>query len=149
MRNNSINVIDLNNTRKNKPVIVLFFAHGCGWCERMRPEWEKFKKECPINYSEVSSDLMQDYEPSPKETRIMGYPTLRLYNKGKLVKEYDGDRSKKDLLKFVEKYAKNEKVNKNNLLIVRARKTNKLNKKLLKKLSKKQKKKPKKNKVRS
>ena len=123
-------------TRSQKPVIVLFFAHGCYWCDKLRPEWDNFANNSPIDYSEVSSDEMVNYTPSPKEDRVKGYPTIRLYNKGTLVKEYDGDRSQQDILKFVKKYVKENKAKKNNLLLVRARKGNNINKKLIHKITK-------------
>ena len=65
---------------------------------------------------------MSEYNPIAGEDNITGYPTLRLYNKGKLVKEYDGDRSKKDIMKFIKKYVKKTNTNKRNLLIVKAKK---------------------------
>ena len=129
-----VNVEDLHKSRTVKPVIVFFHATGCGWCEKMKPDWNEFTSNSPINYSEVSSDEIPNYTPSPKEEVIRGFPTIRLYNKGKLVKEYDGDRSYKDILKFVKKYVKEEKPKKNNLILVKARKGNKISKKLLNKL---------------
>jgi thioredoxin-like negative regulator of GroEL len=135
-----VNVEDLQQTRIAKPVIVFFFSTGCGWCEKMKPDWNEFTSKSPINYSEVSSDEISNYTPSPKEEVIRGFPTLRLYNKGKLVKEYDGDRSYKDILRFVKKYVKEEQPKKNNLILVKARKGNKISKKLLNKLRKQRKK---------
>jgi thioredoxin-like negative regulator of GroEL len=135
-----VNVEDLHRSRTLKPVIVFFYAPGCGWCEKMKPDWEEFASNSPINYSEVSSDEIPNYTPSPKEEVIRGFPTIRLYNKGKLVKEYDGDRSYKDILKFVKKYVKAEKPKKNNLILVKARKGNKISKKLLNKLREQRKK---------
>ena len=134
-----VNIEDLKETRILKPVIVFFHAPGCGWCEKMRPAWQEFASNTPINYSEVSSEEIPNYTPSPKEQVIRGYPTIRLYNKGKLVTEYDGDRSYKDILKFVKKYIKKEKPKKNNLIIIKARKGNKISKKLLNKLRKQRK----------
>ena len=135
-----IKVEDLQQTRIVKPVIVFFYAPGCGWCDKMRPAWNEFASNSNINYSEVSSEEIPNYSPSPKEEVIRGFPTVRLYNKGKLVKEYDGDRSYKDILKFVKKYVKAEKPKKNNLMLVKARKGNKISKKLLNKLREQRKK---------
>ena len=33
----SVSVSELSSVRNNKPVLVLFFARGCGYCERMMP----------------------------------------------------------------------------------------------------------------
>ena len=138
--NLEVTVGDIHLTRIKKPVIVFFFAPGCVWCEKMKPDWEEFKNNSPINYSEVSMEEIMDYKPSPKEESVRGFPTVRLYNKGKLVKEYDGDRSHKDILKFVKKYAKQKKSKSNSLMLVRARKGNNISKKLLNKIAKNRKK---------
>merc|ERR1711990_612173 len=102
----------------------------------MKPDWKEFTKKSPIKFSEVSAGNMYNYNPSPNEESVRGYPTVRLYNKGKLVKEYDGDRSHKDILKFVKKYAKQKKSKSNSLMLVRARKGNNISKKLLNKIAK-------------
>ena len=146
LRKNELPVSVLPEARKVEPVIVFFYAPLCGWCEKMKPDWQKFTKKTPIKYGEVSTNDMMNYHSSPDEPNIVGYPTIRLYNKGKLVKEYDGDRSHKDILKFVKKYIKEKKANKKNVFLVRAKKSNKINSKLLKKLSKGKKKKGKKTK---
>ena len=135
LRRNELPVSILPEARKHEPVIVFFFAPLCGWCEKMKPDWKKFTQQSPIKYSEVSTNDMMNYHSSPDEPNIVGYPTLRLYNKGELVKEYDGDRSHKDILKFVKKYVKDKKAKKNNLHLVKARKGNKINSRLVKKLT--------------
>ena len=132
----SVSVSELSSVRDTKPVLVLFFAHGCGFCKRMMPEWNKFKNVSPIEIGEVPAEQMSEYNPLQNEENIVGYPTIRLYNKGKLVKEYDGDRSKEDIMRFVKKYVKEHKPKKNNLLLVKARKGNSLNSRLVKKMTK-------------
>ena len=136
----SVSVSELSSVRNTKPVIVLFFAHGCGYCEKMMPEWNRFKLSSPISISEVPAEQMSEYNPLHNEENIVGYPTIRLYNKGKLVKEYDGDRSKADILRFVKKYIKEKKPRRNNLLLVKAKKGNSLNSGFIKKLTKNSKK---------
>lgn len=136
LKKNELLVSTLPEARKKEPVIVFFFAPLCGWCEKMKPDWKKFTKNSPIKFSEVSASDMHNYNPSPDEESVRGYPTVRLYNKGKLVKEYDGDRSHKDILKFVNKHIKQKKANKKNLLLIRARKGNKINSNLIKKITK-------------
>lgn len=132
----SVSVSELSSVRNTKPVLVLFFAQGCGYCKRMMPEWNKFKNVSPISIGEVPAEQMSEYNPLENEENIVGYPTIRLYNKGKLVKEYDGDRSKADIMRFVKKYVKEHKPKKNNLLLVKARKGNSLNNRLVKKMTK-------------
>ena len=136
----SVSVSELSSVRNTKPVIVLFFANGCGYCEKMMPEWNKFKTSSPISIGEVPAQHMSEYNPLHNEENIVGYPTIRLYNKGKLVKEYDGDRSKADILRFVKKYIKEKNPKRNNLLLVKAKKGNSLNSGFIKKLTKNSKK---------
>jgi len=119
LRKNELPVSILPEARNVEPVIVFFYAPLCGWCEKMKPDWKKFIKKSPIKYGEVSTNDMMNYNSSPDEPNIVGYPTIRLYNKGKLVKEYDGDRSHKDILKFVKKYVKDKKANKINSRLVK------------------------------
>ena len=118
----------------SREVIVLFFSHECFFCKKMKPDWEEYKKTSPINFSEVPSEEMYSYNKLENESIIQGYPTIRLYNKGKFVKEYDGDRSQKDIMKFVKKYLKKEKAKKKNLLLVKSK--NPLNNNLVKKITK-------------
>ena len=140
----SIPVTEISNVRNNKPVIVLFFSHECFFCKKMKPDWEEFKKTSPINFSEVPSEEMFSYNKLDNESIIQGYPTIRLYNKGKFIKEYDGDRSQKDIMKFVKKYIKKEKAKQKNLLLVKSK--NALSNNLVKKITKQRKKNEKKTK---
>ena len=132
----NVAVSNIGNVRENKPIIVLFFSPECFYCKKMKPDWEDFKKYSPINYSEVPVEEMYSYSRVEDEENITGYPTIRLYNNGKLVKEYDGDRSKKDIMKFIKKYVKTKKPKKKKLLLVKSNKTNTINKNLLGKLTK-------------
>ena len=132
---NSILIKDLENVRKKKPIIVLFFSNGCFYCQKMRPDWEQFKKTSPISYSEVPAEGMSEYNPVNDEETIRGYPTIRLYNKGKVIKEYDGDRSHKDIMNFVKKYTKQNKESK--LIAVKQSKKNSIKKNLINTIYKK------------
>ena len=77
--------------RKNKPIMVLFYMKGCHFCGLMKESWNNFKQNSPINHGEVGAHDMAEYNPVSNEESIRGFPTLRLYNKGKLVKEYEGE----------------------------------------------------------
>lgn len=121
--------------RRNKPIMVLFYMKGCHFCGLMKQNWNDFKKNSPINHGEVGAHDMGEYNPVSNEESIRGFPTLRLYNKGKLVKEYEGDRSASDMLNFVKKYVKKTKAKKSNLVVVKAKKSNKINRRLLKAMS--------------
>ena len=152
--NKQITIQNINNKRKIEHVIVLFYMDKCFHCENMKDDWEQFKNNSPIKHSEIEHSQMGEYKPVNKEGNIQGFPTIRLYHKNKLVKEYDGDRSYKDIMKFVKKYTKKKNIKKNNLQLVKANKNLKVNSKLLneiKNISKKksQKKSPKKSQKKS
>lgn len=137
--NNVEDNVNAINTKKNEtdPMLILFYATWCGACNEMKPEWSKLEKKHPkeIVLGKVESEDYNNYKPSENESRIEGYPTIRLYHKGKLIKEYDGDRSFRSLYDFTEKFLKkNKSIKKNNLLIVRAKKGNKMNTELVKKI---------------
>ena len=131
---------NLNNQKKKNLVLVWFYATWCGHCQNMEKNWNELKE----NHSEEldlaqveSQDYMYNYKHSPNEDRITGYPTLRLYHKNKMIGEYDGDRSYEDLERFIESYLdKHETAKKKNMLVVKAKKSNKINRKLIKELRK-------------
>lgn len=128
------------NTKKNEdsPMVILFYATWCGACNSFKPSWEQLEKKHPkeVVIGKVESNDYNNYEPSSNESNIEGYPTVRLYHKGKMIKEYDGDRSFRSLYKFVEEYIKqNKSVKKNNLVVVRSKRGNKMNTELVKKIT--------------
>ena len=100
----------------------------------MKKDWDKLSLNHPkgIKLAKVESSSMDNYKMSPNETQMRGYPTLRLYDKGEMVKEYDGDRSFASMYQFIEDYLKQKQNTKrNNLIVVKARRGNTINSKLL------------------
>lgn len=127
-------VISLNNKKKKGVMLIWFYADWCGHCRNMEGEWEKLKDTPPmgLNLAKVESSNMGDYEKSPGEKELIGYPTLRLYNNNKLIREYDGDRSYASIYKFANEYLKKMKrSNGNKISIIRAKKKNNINGKLI------------------
>tara|TARA_B110000285_G_scaffold227527_1_gene288997 strand:+ start:604 stop:1080 length:477 start_codon:yes stop_codon:yes gene_type:complete len=103
----------------------------------MEDEWEKLGNNSPkgLKLAKIESSNMDNYKKSPGEEELKGYPTLRLYSKGDLIKEYDGERSYEGIYNFANDYLKkNNNVKKNNLLMVKARRGNNINKNLIKKI---------------
>ena len=129
-----VELVSLDNDKKNGVVLIWFYAVWCGHCKTMENEWEQLNKKPPrgLKLVKIESNDMGNYNKSPGEEDIRGYPTLRLYSNN-LIKEYDGDRSYKEIYKFANEYMKkHNNVKKNNLLIVEAQKKNKINKRLIK-----------------
>ena len=127
----------MNNLSNEKNlVLILFYATWCGHCQDFEEHWEELKKNHPdgVNLAQVESEDYENYVPSKNEERIIGYPTIRLYHKDKMIKEYDGDRNFEDVYKFLQNYIDENNAKKNNMLVVKARRGNNLNKKLLEEL---------------
>mgnify|MGYP005996837923 CR=1 FL=1 len=134
---NSSNIEHVNNLKKKDSIIILFYAIWCGACKELKPEWDKFDKghSNNVNVGTVESAELNNYKLSSNEPSIEAYPTIRLYHKGKFIKEYDGDRSFKSIQKFADSYLKKTKgAKKSNLAIVRTKKGNNVNGKLVKQI---------------
>ncbi len=125
---------NLHNEKQKGLVMILFYATWCGHCAAMEPEWEKLQENHPegVNLAKVESEDYNNYEMSPNEDRVQGYPTVRLYYRDKMVKEFDGERNFETMYQFIEDYLNEHPDAKlNNLLLIRGKKTNKHNAKLL------------------
>ncbi len=135
-------VMALDKEKKKGIVLIWFYAVWCGHCRDMEGEWDKLNDNHPdeIKLAKVESSNMSDYKKSPGEEELRGFPTIRLYKHGELVKEYDGERSFESIHKFIEDYLKEHKnTKKSNLMLVRARKNNIINGKLINSIIKKKK----------
>jgi len=137
---NTNSLEEMNNLRQEKKkglVMILFYATWCGHCAAMEPEWDKLQDNHPegVNLAKVESEDYENYEMSPNEDRVQGYPTVRLYHQDKMVKEFDGERNFETMYQFIEDYLNEHPDAKlNNLLLIRGKKTNKHNAKFLKTL---------------
>ena len=128
---------NLNSQKQKGLVLIWFYATWCGHCVNMEPEWEQLQKNHPeeVNLAKVESEDYNNYDASPNEDRVQGFPTIRLYHQDKMVKEYDGERSFKNMYDFIQDYInQNPDTKLNNLMIIRGKKTNKHNSELLKTL---------------
>jgi protein-tyrosine phosphatase len=83
--------------------VVWFFSHGCGHCQHMKSEYEKFAmllaNSPAIRALAVDTakhrDLMARIKPEVFGFSVMGVPMVVSYNKGKFYSEYaDDDRTK-------------------------------------------------------
>jgi protein-tyrosine phosphatase/thiol-disulfide isomerase/thioredoxin len=83
--------------------VVWFFSHGCGHCQHMKSEYEKFAmllaNSPAIRALAIDTakhrDLMARIKPEVFGFSVMGVPMVVGYNKGKFYSEYaDDDRAK-------------------------------------------------------
>merc|ERR1711934_147310 len=112
---------NLNSVKQKGLVLIWFYATWCGHCVSMEPEWEKLQNNHPdeVSLAKVESEDYNNYDASPNEDRVQGYPTVRLYHQDQMVKEYDGERSFQNMYDFIQEYIdENPKTKLNNLLII-------------------------------
>ena len=99
--------------------VVMFYAPWCTHCHEAKPAFEQASVEyaqaaamadyhraqqglAPGGYQEVQFAMLDGdhYKNIIKHEGIRGFPTIRLYSGGRMVKDYKGDRSVEDLLSF-------------------------------------------------
>ena len=105
---------NLSNQLKQGNWLVLYHADWCGHCQQMKPEWSKVINQFTgsannINIAEIESAHIPSMIKPPT---IQGYPTIKMYNSGNEVSEYNGARISDDIAKFA---LSNNKSNSNNL----------------------------------
>lgn len=88
--------------QEDKPSLFLCYAEWCGHCSRFKPTWEKIKKSLAsnkdVNVVEVEYTHME-LLPKPLQN-IRGFPTIQVLKKGKVSREYQGDRDHDSIVKF-------------------------------------------------
>ena len=90
--------------KKEKPVLVDFYATWCGPCKMMPPILEDLKKRVGDKASVIKIDVDKNQHLARK-LNIRGVPTLVLYKKGKIVWRESGVRQAGELEKLINKYA--------------------------------------------
>lgn len=68
---------------------VLFHMRGCGWCQRMMPEWDAAAREVATMWK-VERSVGPAY-------RVDSYPTIVRFTDGR---EYDGERDRAGFVRF-------------------------------------------------
>lgn len=87
--------------------LVLYYANWCGHCQTMKPEWQKtvqnLKNNKNLNIAEVESESVSYIQP---KVEIVGFPSLKMYNNGKQIDEFEGQRTADIMQSFALKNCK-------------------------------------------
>ena len=83
---------------------ILYYWNMCGHCAALKPTWDKVCKkynkanDCDILNVEVShiKNLKAKYKKG-----VNGFPTIVKYKGGEKISEYNGERTLKNISKFV------------------------------------------------
>lgn len=91
-----------NKTVKKGKMLVVFVANWCGHCQHLKPIWKKMentiKKTKCVNRGIIAM-IYSDYrERVNVSSNCNGYPTIRMYKDGKVLKDWNGDWTTKGVL---------------------------------------------------
>jgi protein disulfide-isomerase A6 len=87
-------------------MLVLYKAQWCHFCQHFIPIWEKLATNYRNNKACLCFGEVEVTKRNVTKVKdVHGFPTIRLYNnRDKKMYEYHGDRSYKDLEKFLDKH---------------------------------------------
>ena len=83
--------------------LLLNHMNGCGHCERLMPEWDKFVSENNTDIKTKKVEVNED--PSvAKKYKVDGFPTILLIGpNGDKLETYNGERTSSGLLSYAKK----------------------------------------------
>ena len=87
--------------REKKPVLVDFWAHWCGYCRRIGPEYEKIGEEYADSLAVGKINIDEEPRLAGAE-RIEVIPTLVLYRNGKAVDSITAPGSNAEIERFIQ-----------------------------------------------
>lgn len=93
-------------------MILIIFILGCGHCKKMKPDYAKVADElkkvgasCQLAIFDCTKnpEITEEYE-------ISGFPTLKVFQNGKYVTDYTGNRTPEDLKSFIINFKKKDEL---------------------------------------
>lgn len=94
-------------TNNDRPVMILYHASWCGHCTQFKPTWEVIKTSLSKDKGIVMADVLYDNMKNLPSTLqdVMGFPTIRILKHGKVVSEYNGQRTSEDIISYAKIHA--------------------------------------------
>ena len=89
-----------------QPAFVKIYQPWCGYCKKVAPVWDALSEELNKNYTgnvsiiEVHGDALDNIK-SDLVKNVNGFPTIFSVKDGVKQKDYNGDRSLEDMLRFI------------------------------------------------
>lgn len=95
--------------------LVLFYAGWCGHCTQLKPTWDKAAEKINtgsdskswkiwkinVGGNESPNDATSEQEALGKKYKVKGYPTIYLFENGKMVTEYEGPRTEEGFMQIL------------------------------------------------
>ncbi len=100
----------INKALKEKPVVIVaYLMEGCGWCDKLKPVWNKVKKGKNNLYDVVVSknnpNVLEGLDCDTSDTNG-GFPCICIYKNGKKSKCHSGYRDEAALMKLINNASK-------------------------------------------
>lgn len=93
---------------ENKSTLIFFRANWCGHCQRFKPVWDEFVKECnnsdkynQIEIIELDIDK-EDSKPLMEKHNVRGFPHVVLAKDNEPDKVFKRNRTKEELFAFLD-----------------------------------------------
>lgn len=116
-----VNESAMENMKKHN-VIILVRMDGCGYCDMMKPEWNKMvdetKNHRELDVLEIERNMMMDMMNKdreffePKFNTISGFPTIMMKNAEQQTIPFQNQRTSDALLDFIKMTSKSAKAKK-------------------------------------
>lgn len=92
------------NKNLKSPGMLLIFANWCGHCQRFKPTFNELCRQLGNDFHCISIEdtQLQQNDNLIKALNFRGFPTIKFFDQsGKIIGEYNGERSKAELLKHI------------------------------------------------
>ena len=125
LKNSMFDVNKIQKILKSKVCLIAIFSKDCIHCINMKPEWEQLKKKVKkinsdIVLLEIDSLVLNILNLTSLNNLINGLPTIMILKNLKKIKEYSGNRTSSDMLKFLKSHTRSLKSK-----TIKSKKTNK------------------------